>query len=77
MKKLIVLLSLALLLAACSAPRSRVFVATIEQYPAAGGDVALDVYVVHYILDGVPYEASVRGIGNRTALVKYLEGYAK
>ena len=77
MKKLFPLVLIVLSLLSCSSPRSRIFLATIEQYPAAGGDIALDVYVVHYVLDGVPHEIAVRGIGNRTALVKYLEGLAK
>ena len=29
------------------------------------------------VLDGVPHEIAVRGIGSRTALVEYLEGYAR
>jgi len=79
MEKLSVVL-LALALVACSAPPAsgRLFIAVIEQYPAAGeNQQERDVYVVHYLLDGVPYEASVRGQSSKTALIEHLNNVAR
>jgi len=75
----VILFAIVILASGCAAPaRSRLFIAVIEQYPAAGANLEeRDVYVVHYLLDGIPYEASVRGVASKTAIVEYLKGYAR
>lgn len=51
-------------------PRNKVVLCDVESYPTEGGET---LYLLRYILNGVPYEAPVRGKETLEDVTAYFE----